>query len=305
MGLGGALIWTAVFKNIKKQYPNKKIVYVYSQTFKSFLKGEKNGDFVIYENNKDLFLKLPFFIYRRVKFLFWDKVFFVVDTTKKEVSIHDKVEDGKIFYKSGKHMVDYLCEGLEIEVSTYHPTISLTKLELKDVNRKVHELSDEYEFICIEPNFKENFTVNKAWFWDRWQDLVDSINAHFAENNQSIKVVQIGAPKSKVLDGVIDLTNKGLSFRETSAILQKSKLFVGYMGGLVHLNKSVGGKSVVLISGFEPLELGSYQDDINIYKKQDCNNCGLLLTPCPIERKCMQDISVEEVFSSIIKNIKG
>ena len=44
------------------------------------------------------------------------------------------------------------------------------------------------------------------------------------------------------------------------------------------------------------LQKTAKQSDINIYKKQDCSNCGLLKTPCPYDRKCMQEISVDEVI---------
>tara|TARA_Y100001960_G_scaffold250277_1_gene266531 strand:- start:599 stop:1525 length:927 start_codon:yes stop_codon:yes gene_type:complete len=305
MGLGGALVWTAVFKNIKKQHPNKKIIYIYDVPFKNFLKGKRHPDFSIYENNKDLTFKVPNFLYKRFKFFFDSKLFFKIKTQNSSLPFTDDINKDKISYKNGKHMVDYICKDLDINVTSYNPKILLSKQEVLNANTAVNNLIEQHsKFICIEPNFKPSFTVNKAWFWDRWQELVDKTNHYIKENDLDIKILQVGAPKSKTLKGVIDFTNQGLSFRETAGVLAKSEFFIGYMGGLIHLNKAVEGKSIVLISGFEPLELATYSDDINIYKRQDCSNCGLLLKPCPIERKCMQDISVDEVYDEIIKKLK-
>jgi len=44
--------------------------------------------------------------------------------------------------------------------------------------------------------------------------------------------------------------------------------------------------------------LASYPSDINFYTDIDCKNCGLKI-PCPINRKCMSAITVEQVFDAV------
>jgi ADP-heptose:LPS heptosyltransferase len=156
-------------------------------------------------------------------------------------------------------------------------------------------LSNQY--ICIEPNAKKEFTPNKAWFWENWQALVEIINRYIVDNDFSCKVVQIGSTTEKVLDGVVDLTGK-TTFREVGCILSTALLLISCEGGLAHLARAVKKRSIVLMSSLAPRELFSYPANINFYTDIECKNCGLKV-PCPINRKCMKEITIEQVFEAV------
>ena len=296
MGYGGALIWTAVIKNVKNQFPNKPIIFIYSHPFKAFLKGIKNADVTIYKNNPDIHKLIPSWRWAFLKF-FFSKKYYVLNTNEGTIPFIEKDTPEKIFYKKGRNMVDYINESLNINTSTYTPAIFLTEQE---VNKAQNVLSKHNikHFICIEPNSKDSFTPNKAWFWENWQELVNRILAFAEKEGIPLQIVQLSAPNMPVLENVITFSNQGLSFRECAHILKKSYFFVTYMGGLQHLHKAVGGKNINVISSFEPKELGTYTDDINFYTDIECGNCGLK-TPCPINRKCMASISVDTVFDAV------
>jgi hypothetical protein len=51
-----------------------------------------------------------------------------------------------------------------------------------------------------------------------------------------------------------------------------------------------------------PRELMAYPGNVNFYTEIDCQNCGLTV-PCPIGLKCMNSITVDEVYQSIEKEI--
>jgi ADP-heptose:LPS heptosyltransferase len=194
-----------------------------------------------------------------------------------------------IFYKTGRHAIQIACDVHNIPNAKLQPRIELSEKEVDTANsllRNYGLLPKQY--ICIEPHAKKEFTPNKAWFWENWQ-------RH--DNHLAYRLVQLGTATDKVLDGVVDLTGRS-SFREAGGILRNSITFVGYVGGLAHLSKAVGKRSIVLVSAWEPFELASYPDDINFYTDIDCKNCGLKI-PCPINRKCMQQITVEQVFEAV------
>jgi ADP-heptose:LPS heptosyltransferase len=307
MGYGGALIWSGLARNLKNKYPNKKIIFIYGngiiEKIKAFLM-KKPKDYVVFDNNPDIYFvvdKIRWLFFERWKFN--DNEIIVIDMDDPKFWYWEKDTKKRTIYKKGKHAIEISCESFGIKNPILKPKIVLTDEEIKKVDNVLnnHNLQRN-KFICIEPHVKEDFTPNKAWFWDRWQELVERLGNYFRKNNLDIKIVQVGAGGKRVLDGVIDLTGK-FTFRETARVLELSLFFVGYMGGLVHLSKAVGKRSVVLISAWEPKELASYPDDINIYKDVECKHCGLKV-PCHYNRECMDLITVDEVFNEVINLLK-
>ena len=115
-------------------------------------------------------------------------------------------------------------------------------------------------------------------------------------------IVPVGAPGGKILKGVVNITGKS-TFREAAGILENSFIFISYVGGLTHLAATVEKTCIVLMSAWEPEELTVYPENINLYSKIDCANCGLKV-PCPIERECMKRITTDDVFNSFLKYIE-
>lgn len=298
MGLGGALIWTGLAYNLKKKWPGKKVIFLYRKSVCDFISQKHHPDHVIYQNNEDIDCicdNISWYL-RKWRYVFTDVT--VVNMADPAYSYCEKDTTEKIFYKTGRHAIQIACDVHSISDAELQPAIKLSEKEIDAANHmlKKHNLPSN-RYICIEPHSKEGFTPNKAWFWQRWQELVDMANRYFVDNRLDYKLVQVGPKADKVLDGVVDLTGK-TTFRQMAQVLKNSITLITYMGGLVHLSKAVGKRSIVLISAWEPLELASYPDDINFYSHVDCQNCGLKV-PCPIERECMSQITVDDVFDSL------
>ncbi len=294
MGYGGALIWTGLARNLKKEFPSKKIIFLYSKPIKHILFNIKNNDHSIYKNNDDISLVINKFKWVFMRYKFNKEDIIIVDMNDPSYIYCEKDTAEKIYYKTGKHAIQIACDVHGIKNALLKPKIVLDREENNKVENllKTFRLKDK-KYICVEPHAKLNFTPNKAWFWDRWQQLMDNLNRYFSENNLDIQLVQIGLSTDKVLNGVLDLTGH-TTFRETAGLLKNSLFLIGYMGGLIHLSKAVGNKNIVLLSPWEPKELASYHDDVNIYPEIECKNCGLKI-PCPKERECMKKITVWEV----------
>lgn len=287
MGLGGALMWTAVARNARAARPDRRVVLVH---------GGRGGpwapppsDHVVYGNNPDIRAATNRWGWRLLRP--WAGAVTVLDQTLKAASPASADHPDRLVYKTGRHTVAIACEAYGIPCRHLEPRLDLTAAELASADAVLSEAGlDGKPFLCVEPAGKESFTPNKLWLADRWQELVDNLGRRMA-------VVQLGLPQGPPLDGVIDLRGK-VDFRQTARVLQRATALVATMGGLVHLNKAVGGRAVVLVSGFEPLELATYGDDVNLYRPMECSNCGLKL-PCPIGRECMRRISVADVEAAV------
>jgi len=299
MGFGGALIWTGLAHNLKTRNPDKHIIFLYKRTWRDFISRQNRSDHIVYKNNKDIAV-----VTNRVGWLFKKRNFepketIIVDMARREYNYCIEATKDAFRYKAGKHAIQITCDVHNIDNAELKPKIWLTPQEISRGSRLLAAFYlKENHYICIEPHTKSEIMPNKQWFWERWQELVDLLNGYFYDNQLPYKIVQVGIATDKILNGVVDLTGT-TTFREAAYILKQAITFVGCMGGLAHLSKAVGKRSVVLVSAWEPVELASYPDDINLYSDVGCKHCGLIV-PCPSNRQCMQEISAKQVFNSIL-----
>lgn len=140
--------------------------------------------------------------------------------------------------------------------------------------------------VLIEPTVKANTHDNKAWFADRWQQVVDSM--------PEVSFIQCGLDPSQALRGVRYITTP--NFRMACAVLQSARAFVGSEGGLMHAAAAVGTPAVILWSEFISPDITGYATHRNIRHAGD--PCGRR-SPCPSCRASMDAISVAEVISNL------
>lgn len=116
--------------------------------------------------------------------------------------------------------------------------------------------------------------------------------------------VQIGSPSDPILDGALDMRGKG-GLRGTASILYNSDLFVGGIGGLMHMARAVDCRAVITFSSAEPTYLENYSCNINVFAPDPkCNLCGInkcfpYLINCQFEYSCIKGIDINEVESAI------
>lgn len=137
--------------------------------------------------------------------------------------------------------------------------------------------------VLVEPNTKVP-GGNKAWPFERWQELV-----HLLARERAC--VQVGAPGSRVLDGVqfVETANVRYAF----GVLAAARAFVGTEGALHHAAAALGVPAVVLWSEFISPVFTGYGSQHNIRKTSAV--CGARL-PCASCRASMDAISVDEVY---------
>lgn len=145
--------------------------------------------------------------------------------------------------------------------------------------------------VMIEPNVKAIGHTNKAWIWDRWQQLVEAFPPG--------TFLQCGAPGSRWLEGVEILATS--TFREALAVLSRSLAIVTTEGGLMHGAAAVGTPAVVLWSEYISPEITGYKQHVNL--RHAGNPCGIRLN-CPSCRRSMQAITVDEVRAALVGILK-
>jgi len=135
---------------------------------------------------------------------------------------------------------------------------------------------------------------NKEWYPDRWAKVVSYVNA------QGYKVLQIGSQHEPCIPGAVNLL--GTTMRQAFALIKHAAFFMGIDSVFNHATNATALPSVILFGPTTPQVYG-YPHNINIYKKLPCQPCmDIIFQGCPV-KKCMQEISVEEVIQAIDKLI--
>lgn len=149
-------------------------------------------------------------------------------------------------------------------------------------------------FIVIEPDTnRDYFGELRAWPRDRWESLLEQLRS----SHPALAIVQIGVPHGPPLLKVVDLRGK-TDFRTACALLQRSRLFVGTEGGLMHAANAVGARALILWGGITLPEFAGYPNrQRTICKHVACAPCGQLGW-CDNGHICMREISVTEVHDA-------
>ena len=131
---------------------------------------------------------------------------------------------------------------------------------------------------------------NKQWYQEGFQCVVDALAGE-------IGFIQVGSIADPQLQGAKDLRG-ATTIREAAAILHHARLYVGTVGFLMHLARAVECPSVIIFGGREAPWQSGYVCNSNIYSEVPCAPCWRSNT-CDFERRCMRDISVNDVVSAI------
>lgn len=156
------------------------------------------------------------------------------------------------------------------------------------------------DFIVVEPS------TNLAWFGDlrawpmeNWQALVEGLREAFPD----VEILQIGVDQGTALDGARDWRGK-TTFRQAAALIQRSKLFIGTEGGLMHAARAVEAAAVIIWGGLTLPTFAGYPDRHAILVNEvSCAPCGLC-GACPFDKACIRGISAGFAFDAVEQALK-
>ncbi len=218
-----------------------------------------------------------------------------------------------------KHVADY-----------YLDTLKLLDIPVKRCNLEVYTgdaskawagefliqngISDEQFVIGIAPCGGDAFGKDnrlRRWPEEKFSELIRRLMAEFGA-----KIFIFAGPKEKkdvqkIIEGVKDRSNvyefTDCSLLETVALVDKCHLFVSNDTGPLRFADALKKKIVALYGPIDEKVYGPYPYEqartIVIKKDIACRPCyqKFRLATCSYNKKCLEDITVEEVFQAVQK----
>ncbi len=283
----------AVARAMRQRHPADRVAVVYLSSRYGRGGAATLPDASIYENSPHIDEVI---VTTRLRFLFrrlfglrsgWRFIY----ARKAYDSYKKKIAKGRVVHPRGVHAIELMANLHGLRDVEFAPNISLRDEEREKVDNILEENGfGNSPFIIIETETKKDFS-NKRWLPENWRRLVELLR----ERWPSHAIIQI-SPGQMPLEGVRDISGR-TSFREAARFLERSALFIGPEGGLMHLAAAVGRASVILHSGYDPVELTAYPMHAIIHHQIECSACGYL-DDCPNGRKCMALITPEEVVGA-------
>jgi heptosyltransferase-2 len=202
-----------------------------------------------------------------------------------------------------EHHVDRykrLLTPLGIEKSNTAPRIFLQKKEIEEAKTLLIQRGYRGgKLIGINPGAA--YGLAKCWPADRYKALAmrllletDATIVFFGD--ESVKSISQGLPER-----VIDLAGV-TSLRELCCLIQLCSVLVTNDSGPMHIGAALGTPLVALFGSTDDRATGPYgQKESVINKRVSCSPC--LKRVCPIDFRCMTQISVDEVLAKVLNYV--
>ncbi len=116
--------------------------------------------------------------------------------------------------------------------------------------------------------------------------------------------IQVGSFNDTRLDGVLDLCGK-LAIRDTAAVLFHSRLFIGPVGGIMHIARAVKCPSVIIYASAEDIN-SHYPEFARVSSSQSCSKCcdeKCYAVACTQDFSCANAVPFETIFAAVQKEL--
>ena len=243
-----------------------------------------------------------------------DRLFFRLAGVKRVIGISGE-QEMKLHFDEATGLYEREAERLSrmiAELGDANPAdLANWDLILNDAERRAAEKAlgslRELPLIVCGPGTK---MPAKDWGQDNWQVLLGRVDAMYPGH----ALVLVGATEEfDVAEQAarnwtgpwVNLCGR-LGVRETAAMLEHAKIFLGPDSGPMHLAASVGVPCVIPFAGFALAGIWFPQGNKNqiVYHKTSCTGCGL--EQCNVEgHPCMTSLTVEEMEAAVDRGLNG
>ena len=320
--LGDIILLSSVFREIKKIYPLSKITFMTADSFTQLYNENPYIDRIYAFNKKNGFLAIK----NARAFIRKEKFDIIFDAHRSLRSFLICLFQSCRIFKNHKRifsrygLIHYKIKPRKIVSQREAYLLWLKKLTKKKVDTKSEfffNKSAENEITALTKKFslkKKSFVViaigaryfNKCWLYENWYSLIQKMK------EKKIFVILIGTEQDKKIfpsyekiakNCHLDLTGK-LSVKESAVLLQQALVLICGDSAPLHLAESVGTPVISIFGpttadfGFSPFLKNSILFD----KKLECKPCsahGKKKCINKIEKKCMHDVSVVEVWEAL------
>ncbi len=329
--LGDVLHALAVVGEIKKSYPDVSISWVVNREYVELLEENPLID-TVYVFDRKLWGRKRRFIktigefcgmissMRKVRYdclidlqgLMRSGLITLFSGAKKKIGLSDAREGSRFTYThqimvhdKKRHAVERYLEtvryfGLEPECPNRvsFPLQWSSSVESKiDEFCKTADLTGDSLKIALNPNARWD---TKCWPFEHFARLADMLH-----QKMGAQVMFVGSPADRQnVDGILSLMDHTpidavgkTSLLELAALLTKVDCLVTNDSGPMHMSVAVGTPVVALFGPTDPVKTGPYGDGHVVIQKELA--CGACMKRSCLTRKCMSDISVDEVFEHV------
>lgn len=196
-----------------------------------------------------------------------------------------------------------LLEPLGIPVSKTPPALYISQEEQKEALEFLKNLQigpDTHRLIGINPGAA--YGSAKCWLPERFRAVTERLledprNAilYFGDQAGASLVQEIC---KDLPERVVNLSGR-TTLRELMALIQKCRVLLTNDSGPMHIASALNVPLVALFGSTSDVATGPYGGGKVIHKHVSCSPCYKRV--CPIDFKCMKQISVDEVYDAINK----
>lgn len=206
-------------------------------------------------------------------------------------------------------------------VVTYKELLRPLGIPLSDTAPKLYmspgELTAAAELLSLYGvDLKKNIVVGinpgaaygtaKCWYPERFREvcrkLLENKNVYIVIFGDMAGASVVHEICRELPERVIDLAGK-TSIRELMALIQLCHIFLTNDSGPMHMASALGTKLLALFGSTSDVKTGPYQNGIVLHKHVSCSPCYKRV--CPIDFRCMDQISVDEVYDQLKKMLNN
>ncbi len=316
---GDVILTTPVLKELRERYPQAKIDFVVLDKFREAIRLNKNIDnLIIFEKEKYKGIKGIYDFSKKL-----DTYDLVIDLHAKTRSIligkflKTKVLTYKkrVWWKTllvKLRLIRYNVD--DTIIKSYFKPLEILGIKYKcedldfDFSKKDLEKVDKYnDFIVFAPGASKE---TKKWKKEYFGQLAIKLSQKYKK-----KIILIGGGNeveeldyiNEISGGIcINLAGE-LTLKESGAMLSKAYFLVTNDSGPFHIGRGVKTLSFVIFGPTDPNMFEYDKNSILLYAEERCSPCSLHGDKtCPKGHfNCMNNLTVENVFSIIGKRVEG
>ena len=190
------------------------------------------------------------------------------------------------------------------ETTTDLPVSDARQADTRDfLTRKGVDLSRP--IVALGPGSTNSMA--KRWPYERFATVADLLHKEKAAN-----IILLGGPddvevaaKISAMSSasLLDLTAK-TSLGDAADILSVCDLMISNDMGLAHLAPAVGTATLVIFGPTNPVTTRPFSELAQVLRVEvECSPC--MLRECPIDHRCMERVTVEQVFSAAVSKLES
>ena len=308
--IGDVVHTTALYRAIKKQYPETQIHYMTSELIKPLLEEDKALEKVITIDSKfKIFSDYTKNLAKIIKEEHYDAVINLQPSLKikylvflsgiKKQTIYRKnfkLHSVTNFWETGKKFFPDIEEEKELKLFLPSESIEFARNKTKELKRPL---------IIINAGGVLSKRQGRTYPLDKWIELGNKL-----QDKYNGTIILNGAKEDKdflqPLNQIRDSVNYigELKLEDSCGIISQADIMISGDSGPLHIATALGVKSIGLYGSMPVKRTGCYSNGINISSKKECvpcnrRKCKYLKGTDKIYAPCMEEISVDSILDQI------